>query len=293
MQRKQVLLAALVVLLAVAATATLALAQGPKGAGQALAPLVSVGTAFTYQGQLKNAAGSVNNTCDFQFRLFDAFEGGNLFSSISKTATVTNGTFTVQIDFGPAFTGDARWLDISVACPSGGSFTPLTPRQAFTSAPYAAGVRPGVMITGAASTALTAVSSAPQGTGVIGEANVGTNAWGVYGSSGSGIGVFAAGSDNAGTPNTALKIYGGKLAVEGNVKPAFVFTVSGVSGGSSAMSSPLFNGDPNAMIFVTPRQTGAIAPARDVQVSYSSGIWYLYSPTLANGMTYNVLVINQ
>jgi hypothetical protein len=114
MQRKQVLLAALVVLLAVAATATLALAQGPKGAGQALAPLVSVGTAFTYQGQLKNAAGSVNNTCDFQFRLFDAFEGGNLFSTISKTATpVTNGTFTIQTRAG----WTSRW-HVQAAVPS-------------------------------------------------------------------------------------------------------------------------------------------------------------------------------
>jgi hypothetical protein len=30
----------------------------------------SFGTAFTYQGLLQHTAGSVNNSCDFQFRLF-------------------------------------------------------------------------------------------------------------------------------------------------------------------------------------------------------------------------------
>jgi uncharacterized coiled-coil protein SlyX len=51
---------------------------------------------------------------------------------------VTNGLFTTQIDFGSnAFTGDARWLAITVACPSGGSYTALNPREALTSAPMA------------------------------------------------------------------------------------------------------------------------------------------------------------
>jgi hypothetical protein len=59
------------------------------------------------------------------------------------------------------------------------------------------------------------------------------------------------------------------------------------------MSSPLFNGDSTAMIFVTPRQTTATLPATDVKVLYNSGIWSLCSPSLATGQSYNILVINQ
>jgi hypothetical protein len=295
MKSLRVILVALAVLLAVTATATLTLAQGPKGTGEITAPLASAGTAFTYQGQLKNDAGSVNATCDFQFGLWDALTVGvQVGVTQTKSAvSVTGGLFTTSIDFGiDSFTGGARWLDIQVACPAGSAYARLTPRQALTPAPYALGLAPGAHISGTASTALAGISSAWQGTGIYGEADSGPNAWGLGGFSSSGIGVFASGGNNVGAPNTALTIYGGKLAVGGSLKPAFVFTASNVSGGSSAMSSPLFNGDPNAMIFVTPRQT-SVVPARDVQVSYSSGIWYLYSPTLANGMTYNVLVINQ
>ncbi len=222
MKGLQVLLIVLAVLLAVSTTTTLTLAQGPKGTGPALAPLASASTAFTYQGQLKNGGSSVNGTCDFQFRLYDAPVAGNLTGSSPQTATtlVTNGLFAVQLDFGASpFTGDARWLDIRVACPTGGAYTPLTPRQALTAAPYALGLLPGAVITGSASTALTAISSAPQGTGIIGEADNGSNAWGVYGYSSSGIGVLASGGNNAEAPNTALNISGGRLTVGGSVRP--------------------------------------------------------------------------
>ncbi len=100
-----------------------------------------IGTSFTYQGQLKKNGSPVNDTCDFRFILYTADIGGSQVGPIQdKTGiSVTNGLFIVNLDFGGgAFTGDARWLDIAVRCPTGsGTYSPLTPRQAVTPAPYA------------------------------------------------------------------------------------------------------------------------------------------------------------
>jgi hypothetical protein len=101
-----------------------------------------LGTAFTYQGHLRQSGTAVSGACDFQFGLYDAVSGG---AQIAATQTKSNvavsgGLFTVaDLDFGAgAFNGLARWLAIGVRCPAGsGSYTPLTPRQALTPAPYA------------------------------------------------------------------------------------------------------------------------------------------------------------
>src|SRR5665213_1940746 len=51
---------------------------------------------------------------------------------------VTNGLFTVQLDFGGVFDGSARWLDIGVRTNgSAGGFTPLSARREILPAPYA------------------------------------------------------------------------------------------------------------------------------------------------------------
>ncbi len=51
------------------------------------ASLATIGTGFTYQGQLKNNAGYVNGTCDFQFGLWDDASAG---TQIGSTQTKTN-----------------------------------------------------------------------------------------------------------------------------------------------------------------------------------------------------------
>ncbi len=136
------LLAALLLALAVGP----GLAQGPQpplldeevGLQAAAVPL---GTGFTYQGQLQGNGNPVDGSCDFQFSLYDAATGGTPIGTQTRAAVpVSNGYFTVaDLDFGDAaFQGDARWLAIEVRCPAGnGSYTPLSPRQALTAAPYA------------------------------------------------------------------------------------------------------------------------------------------------------------
>ena len=121
------------------ATAGLGQAQELQPEGL-LAPQAALGSAFTYQGQLKKNGSPINDTCDFQFSLYDASSGG---TQITSTQTVTgvsvsNGLFTTLIDFGNgAFNGDARWLEIAVKCAGDANFVPLSQRQPLTAVPYA------------------------------------------------------------------------------------------------------------------------------------------------------------
>lgn len=102
---------------------------------------VPVGTAFTYQGQLKDGGVPVDGEYDFLFRLFDAPNGGSPVGGNIQpvTLSVINGLFTVELDFGPqAFDGEARWLEVGVRpAGTGGDHTILAPRQPLTAAPYA------------------------------------------------------------------------------------------------------------------------------------------------------------
>jgi len=103
-----------------------------------------LGSAFTYQGQVELNGTLQNGTCDFQFSLFDALNGGAQLGSTQNLngVAVDDGLFTVQLngagEFGPtAFTGSDRWLQLAVRCPAGGgSFSSLAPRQQLTAAPY-------------------------------------------------------------------------------------------------------------------------------------------------------------
>ncbi len=96
------------------------------------------GTAFTYQGRLNNGGYPANGSYDLTFALFDAVSGpAQVGTTLTKSPTaVSNGLFTVTLDFGNQFPGAARWLEIGVRT-NGGGFTALAPRQALTPAPYA------------------------------------------------------------------------------------------------------------------------------------------------------------
>src|SRR5467141_2102362 len=96
-------------------------------------------TSFTYQGRLTDGGTAANGNYDLQFVLFDSLSGGAQVGSTQtvNTVAVSNGVFTVSLDFGASsFPGANRFLEIS-ARPTGGSFTLLTPRQQVTSTPYA------------------------------------------------------------------------------------------------------------------------------------------------------------
>jgi hypothetical protein len=97
-------------------------------------------TSFSYQGRLADAGQGANGAYQFQFKLFDAVSGGNQIGApiTDLTANVTNGSFTVQLDFGAAaFDGGERYLEISIRRAGEVNYTPLNPRQEIASAPYA------------------------------------------------------------------------------------------------------------------------------------------------------------
>jgi hypothetical protein len=113
------------------------------------------GSAFTYQGRLNDSGGAAPGNYDLQFTLFDAATNGNSVAGpITNSPTVvSNGLFTVTLDFGAApFTGGDLWLEI--AARTNGAFTVLSPRQKITATPYSltarnvTGVVPGGGLSG-------------------------------------------------------------------------------------------------------------------------------------------------
>ena len=98
------------------------------------------GTAFTYQGRLNNGTNPASGNYNLTFSLYTASGGGSQVGGpvTNNGVIVTNGLFTVQIDFGAGvFTGQTDWLQVGVATNGAGSFTALTPRQQMTPTPYA------------------------------------------------------------------------------------------------------------------------------------------------------------
>src|SRR5688572_23903588 len=75
------------------------------------------GTAIGYQGRLNDGARPATGLYDFTFKVFDVEAGGGALAGtvVRNAVPVTNGVFSVSLDFGAGvFAGAARWLEISV-----------------------------------------------------------------------------------------------------------------------------------------------------------------------------------
>lgn len=93
---------------------------------------------FSYQGSLNIAGAPANGNYDFEFRLFDAENGG---AQVGATATrtgvsVVDGRFTVSLAFAGGFPGADRWLEIWVRPAGAGGYQQLLPRVKMGSSPY-------------------------------------------------------------------------------------------------------------------------------------------------------------
>jgi trimeric autotransporter adhesin len=98
------------------------------------------GTSFTFQGRLNANGTPANGTYDVIFAVYGSATGTNdgLANQTNATVVLSNGLFTVALNFGPGiFNGDERWLDISVRTNGAAAFTSLSPRQKLMATPYA------------------------------------------------------------------------------------------------------------------------------------------------------------
>jgi hypothetical protein len=99
----------------------------------------SVGSAFSYQGNLDFNGSPASGNFDFQFALFTAASGGSAVDTITlDNQTVNGGLINASLDFTEVpFNGQALWIEVRVRPAGSGTFTTLTPRQALTATPYA------------------------------------------------------------------------------------------------------------------------------------------------------------
>jgi hypothetical protein len=100
----------------------------------------SQGTTFTYQGRLTDSGLPATNIYEMEFRLFDTLVGGAQQGPpvTNSSVQVTDGGFTINLDFGDQFDGNSRYLEIAIR-PVGSldPFVVLSPRQPVASTPYA------------------------------------------------------------------------------------------------------------------------------------------------------------
>ncbi|MCB1629681.1 MAG: hypothetical protein KDI51_00715 [Xanthomonadales bacterium] len=118
-------------------TVVLIVLTAALGSGRVLAVLP---TAISYQGSLSDLGNPAQGPYDLQFQLYDAPAGGSAITGLVNAADVPvqGGVFTVELDFGAAFDGSERWLQIGVRRGAEtGAYTLLQPRQALTATPYA------------------------------------------------------------------------------------------------------------------------------------------------------------
>jgi hypothetical protein len=93
---------------------------------------------------------------NIRFTIYDALTLGTQQGYLITNATtvVSNGLFTVTLDFGSQFPGAGRWLEIAVRTNGAAVFIPLAPRQKLTPTPYAitasnlSGTLPAVQLSG-------------------------------------------------------------------------------------------------------------------------------------------------
>ena len=117
------------------------------------------GTAFTYQGRLNDGATAASGIYDLRFAIYDAVSAGTQQGSTltNSAVAVSNGLFTVTLDFGNQFPGANRWLEIGVRTNGGGAFSTLAARRPITATPYAitaGNVPPGAGLSGTYSSAV-------------------------------------------------------------------------------------------------------------------------------------------
>jgi hypothetical protein len=139
----------------------------------------SLGTAFTYQGELRSGTSPASGAHDLRFRLYDTQVGGAQQGTEQcfDNVPVADGRFTVALDFGSQFAGQQRFLEVDVradtglACIDPTGFVTLGPRQPLAAAPYALfAANAGAAGTATSATTATTATTATNATQLNGQA---------------------------------------------------------------------------------------------------------------------------
>jgi len=213
------------------------------------------GTVFTYQGRLTAGTNPANGRYDLTFGLFSVVSGaGQVGTTETNSAVaVSNGLFTVALDFGANFPGANRWLEIGARTNGNGAFTILSPRQRLTATPYAitasrlGGALPSAQLSGTYSSAVTlnnaGNSFTGNGTGLtnVNAATLGglnsTNFWKIAGNSSTTADTHYLGTTD--NQPLELKVNGMRaLRLEPTANDASFTNIVNVVGGSSVNFVP-------------------------------------------------------
>ncbi len=197
------------------------------------------GTAFTYQGRLNDGVNPANGSYDLRFTIYDSTNnpGVTIAGPVTNSATaVSNGLFTVTLDFGDQFPGAARWLEIGVRTNGAAAFANLSPRQPLTATPYS--VYAGNAGAVAAANILGTIEASQLTPNVVTEGESGVNLAGTFSGSGAGLtGVNLLYANSYGAFQLTTNYDGGNFALIGS---------PGVGGGPQSVTSADVNGDGRA-----------------------------------------------
>lgn len=238
-------------------------------------------TAFTYQGRLNDGGGPANGVFDFRFRLSSDAFGNTYVGTVFKNGlSVSNGLFTVALDFGGGvFNGANLWLEVDVRTNGIGAYTVLDPLQQLTSAPYALysaaanSAASAVAVTGPIPDSLLSsnvafLKSSPNFTGAVSAASFAGNGSllsgisrldGANGGPSNALTVDQFGHVAIGTNNTgaSLQVAGGSL-YSNPAAPKLIYALTNNSHGITNMQTPVDVFVVGATAYVTSYSPGSL-----------------------------------
>jgi len=203
-------------------------------------------TAFTYQGRLNDGGVAAGGIYDLRFTIYDSANspGVVVAGPLTKSTTmVSNGLFTVALDFGGGvFTGPDRWLEVAVRTNGAVTFTNLAPRQQIISTPYA--IESGNAVTASVAASANSVLAANiSGTlpvtqlppAVVTNGATGINISGNFSGNGSGLSSLPF-SSLVTTTNSTITAWGYNLDEETNVPASATNIISVAVGGFHSLA---------------------------------------------------------
>ncbi|HEY3414847.1 MAG TPA: hypothetical protein VGM51_17565, partial [Armatimonadota bacterium] len=187
---------------------------------------------IAFQGILNNATGAhlPDGPYSATFRLYDSLTGGNLLWTETKTVTAGKGSFSTALGDTGAIPASLQfdqpyWLDVQI-----GGDPAMTPRVPLGASPYAlslslpfagtsnslnSGINitnsgAGAGVTGSGSSGVVGVATSTTGAGVSGQSGAGKDAYGIFGYSADGTGVYSYGGAHGlfGTSPAGAGVFG-------------------------------------------------------------------------------------